>query len=88
MNHLLGDIAQPNPVPAPHHAARLYRPLPAHLGAPLGAAAFLPALARRRPAKFFGGERHLSVLASTPCVRPYESAGAAQDVGKVTQVLG
>lgn len=58
MNHLLGGIAQPDPIPAPHHAASpSVAPPLGQLGALLGAAAFLPALARRRPAKFFGGLR-------------------------------
>ena len=89
MNHLLGGIAQPDPIPAPHHAASLsVASSRGDFGALFGAAAFLPALARRRPGKFFGGERHLSILASTPCARLQMSTGVVRRDGNTFHETG
>lgn len=89
MNHLIGDIAQPDPIPAPHHATPpSVASSRGDFGALFGAAAFLPALARRRPCKFFGGERHLSVLASTPCAHPQMSTGVVRRDGNTFHETG
>ena len=87
LHHFGRGISQPDPIAAAHHAPRTLGPSLAHLGARFGAAPFFRAR-NRRPAKFFGSARHPSVLLSNPCARPHESAGATQDVGQVTQVLG
>lgn len=66
----------------------LARILPAgHLGVRFGAAAFLSAR-RRLSGKMFGGGRHVSVSASTPCAHHQMITGNIRDGGKFFQKTG